>query len=237
MFTEEMNPQTDESHGVFDPKSFLESLFKNREAEIQVIFHNSTNHENITSTQNDDDASDFEYKPDLFFIIGAVSFIIFLVLFWATCKAFQVLKISLNDGIDDTVPVGDQNQQTGDQNVQSAASGHFLTAGMRQFHANLSNATATLRSRTSLKSEDDLPPPYDSEELSAQTTTTPSEAASAGEQQSPPPYHVAISMSEVELNHPVPDSEDETDSKVNLTAKKVMAKLTKVVRSNNHRSQ
>ena len=107
---------------------------------------------------------------------------------------------------------------------------------MRQFHANLSNATATLRSRTSLKSEDDLPPPYDSEELSAQNTT-PSEATSTGDQQSPPPYHVAISMSEVELNQPVPDSEDETDSKVNLTAKKVMAKLTKVVRSNNHRSQ
>ena len=36
-----------------------------------------------------------------------------------------MLKISLSDGIDDTVPV-DQNQQT-DQNVQSAASGHFLT--------------------------------------------------------------------------------------------------------------
>ena len=126
MFAEEMNPQADESHGVFDPKSFLESLFKNREAEIQVIFHNSTNHENTTNTQNDGNTNDLEYKPDLFFVIGAVSFIILLVLLWATCKAFQVLKISLNDGIDDTVPV-DQNQQTGDQNVQSVASGHFLT--------------------------------------------------------------------------------------------------------------
>ena len=109
-----------------------------------------------------------------------------------------------------------------------------LSVGMRQFHANLSNATATLRSRTSLKSEDDLPPPYDSEELTTTQATSPSEAT--GVQQSPPPYHVAISMSEVELHQTVHDSEDETDSKVNLTAK-VMAKLTKAVRSNNHRSQ
>ena len=72
-----------------------------------------------------------------------------------------------------------------------------------------------------------MPPPYDAEEMATEAVR-PQEDAS--DQQSPPPYHVAISMSEVEMP---PDSEDETDSKVNLTAKRVMAKLTKVVRSNN----
>ena len=111
-----------------------------------------------------------------------------------------------------------------------------FAGGLRQFHANLTNVSATLRSRSSLKSEDDLPPPYGSEELTSPSAEQPP-LASTGEdaesQQSPPPYHVAISMSEVELHQEdVTDSEDEPDSKVNLTAKRVMAKLTRVVRAN-----
>ena len=112
-----------------------------------------------------------------------------------------------------------------------------FTGGLRQFHANLTNVSATLRSRSSLKSEDDLPPPYDSEEVTSPSTEPPiaSSTEDAESQQSPPPYHVAISMSEVELHQEevqIPDSEDEPDSKVNLTAKRVMAKLTRVVRAN-----
>ena len=111
-----------------------------------------------------------------------------------------------------------------------------FAGGLRQFHANLTNVSATLRSRSSIKSEDDLPPPYGSEELTSPSAEQPP-LASTGEdaesQQSPPPYHVAISMSEVELHQEeVTDSEDEPDSKVNLTAKRVMAKLTRVVRAN-----
>ena len=38
-----------------------------------------------------------------------------------------MLKISLNDGIDDTVPVGQNNQRSQNQeNVQSVASGQFI---------------------------------------------------------------------------------------------------------------
>ena len=51
--------------------------------------------------------------------------------------------------------------------------------GFRQFQANIS---ATLRSRASIKSEDDLPPPYEAQ-------ISPELA-----QQSPPPYHVAIAI-------------------------------------------
>ena len=95
-------------------------------------------------------------------------------------------------------------------------------SGIRQF-------SATLRSRISLKSEDDLPPPYD-EEAFAQ------EIGQDIEQQSPPPYHVAISMNsenspeincqnqndqdENEIDEDLEISADETDSKVNFAAKK-----------------
>merc|ERR1711976_1087551 len=225
MGSEKMMPEEEQSEPIFDPKSFLETLFRSSEAEIQVIFHNST-HNNTDTVKQESDHDDF--KPDLYFVIGAVSFVLFLVIFWATCKAIQMLKISLDDGIDDTVPVPDRRSPN--ENVQSVASGHFLAGGLRQFHANLTNASATLRSRTSLKSEDDLPPPYDSEELatspSADPQAPPTEDTES--QQSPPPYHVAISMSEVELpQEDIPESEDETDSKVNLTAKRMMAKLTR----------
>ena len=133
-------PPTEESP-TFDPKSFLETLFKTRQAEIEVIFHHhnssanffneTTESDNGHQTGEDDQRGDLEYKPDLYFVIGAVSFILFLVISWATCKAIQVLKISLNDGIDDTVPVPDQSPQS--QNVQSVASGHFL-AGIFNLH-------------------------------------------------------------------------------------------------------
>ena len=98
----------------------------------------------------------------------------------------------------------------------------FKIPGIRQF-------SATLRSRISLKSEDDLPPPYD-EEAFAQ------EIDQGIEQQSPPPYHVAISMNsenspeincqnqndqdENEDDEDLEISTDETDSKVNFAAKK-----------------
>merc|ERR1712008_633721 len=107
------------------------------------------------------------------------------------------------------------------------ASGQFLN-GFRQFQANLANVSATLRSRASIKSEDDLPPPYE-----AQISTDL-------DQQSPPPYHVAIAIemtgdensentnypenSNSDSNYPSSSHEDsevdhdETDSKVNFAA-------------------
>jgi len=108
-------------------------------------------------------------------------------------------------------------------------------SGLRQF-------SATLRSRVSLKSEDDLPPPYDSIIANNEQSTE------TNDQQSPPMYHVAISMTsethnpqQVESNFSTNDNleninsesesdtddrdevlvEDETDSKVNFAAKKV----------------
>ena len=101
-----------------------------------------------------------------------------------------------------------------------------LFSGFRQFQANLANATATLRSRASIKSEDDQPPPYEAQ-ISPQIA-----------QQSPPPYHVAIAMVEdhaqddleqdQDLDQIEQDPEnDETDSKINFAAKKV-ARLSSV---------
>ncbi len=98
-----------------------------------------------------------------------------------------------------------------------------LFLGFRQFQANLANATATLRSRASIKSEDDLPPPYEAQ-------------ISPEAQQSPPPYHIAIAMNDDEegdpddiASFPVADyDDDETDSKVNFAAKKVVVRLSKV---------
>ena len=104
----------------------------------------------------------------------------------------------------------------------------FIFSGFRQFQANIANATATLRSRASIKSEDDLPPPYEaqiSQDLAAA-------------QQSPPPYHIAIEMTDEtqddheHLDDNIPmssgshdedlEDNDETDSKVNFAAKKVV---------------
>ena len=108
--------------------------------------------------------------------------------------------------------------------------------GIRQF-------SATLRSRISLKSEDDLPPPYDAEAFGATNQDNENEEAS------PPPYHVAITMTSENATQPqvlsdeeggeedVEDddddeqeiSADETDSKVNFAAKKVRTpKLPKI---------
>ena len=103
-------------------------------------------------------------------------------------------------------------------------------SGLRQF-------SATLRSRVSLKSEDDLPPPYDS------IIANNDQSNEANDQQSPPMYHVAISMTSethnpqqaesnsindnLEENDSESDTddrvldEDETDSKVNFAARKV----------------
>lgn len=70
----------------------------------------------------------------------------------------------------------------------------FHFAGFRQFQANIANATATLRSRTSIKSEDDLPPPYEAQI------------------ESPPPYHVAISSMTNSENPDQITTLDETDT-------------------------
>ena len=110
----------------FDPKSFLESLFPNGgEAEIEVLLNNSNSTGNNSTVEDidqqhgdDHDAGhkNYDYKPDVYFVIGAVSFIIFVILCLAIYKAIVMIKISLNDGIDDTVPVESQqrnNDQTG----------------------------------------------------------------------------------------------------------------------------
>ena len=78
--------------------------------------------------EKDESEIDYKYKPDVYFVIGAVSFIILLVLCVAIYKAFVMLKISLNDGIDDTVPVENNrnNQRQNQENIQSVASGQFL---------------------------------------------------------------------------------------------------------------
>ena len=80
-----------------------------------------------------------------------------------------------------------------------------------------------MRSRTSIKSEDDLPPPYEAQ-------VNPELA-----QQSPPPYHVAISMVDQENIQEndenieaCGDDQDETDSKVNFAKKKIVVRLSKV---------
>ena len=102
MFTPSQESEGSED---FDPKTFLESLFKGQEADIRVIFHNNTRNET-----GEIDNNRYNYKPDVYFVIGAVSFIILLILALAIYKAVVMLKISLNDGIDDTVPVENESQ-------------------------------------------------------------------------------------------------------------------------------
>ena len=104
----------------------------------------------------------------------------------------------------------------------------------------MANVSATLRSRASIKSEDDLPPPYEAQ-------ISPDRAQQL--QQSPPPYHVAIAIEMTneensdnnhdqnpdnmnsDSNYPNSSREDseadhdETDSKVNFAAKKVPVRL------------
>ena len=47
--SKETMENTTSKPSIFDPKSFLESLFNSREAEIEVLLHNSTSHfQNIT---------------------------------------------------------------------------------------------------------------------------------------------------------------------------------------------
>ena len=91
---------------------------------ILSIYSFFRNHEK----EKDESEIDYKYKPDVYFVIGAVSFIILLVLCVAIYKAFVMLKISLNDGIDDTVPVENNrnNQRQNQENIQSVASGQFL---------------------------------------------------------------------------------------------------------------
>ena len=92
---------------------------------FQAFFLNSRHHG--SENESDNNEIEYKYKPDVYFVVGAVSFIILLVLCVAIYKAFVMLKISLNDGIDDTVPVGQNNQRSQNQeNVQSVASGQFI---------------------------------------------------------------------------------------------------------------
>lgn len=252
MENESGNTSEEEINNLFDPKIFIESLFKTRDAEIELILNTTTTTTttanftkllNSDTTNNDKDidhqnADHLDYTLDVYLLIGAVSFVIFVILSVAMCKAITMLKISLQDGADDTVPVPAeqlQNQQRAmgpEMVTQSVASGYLLN-GIRQF-------SATLRSRISLKSEDDLPPPYD-EEAFGTTTNQDNE----NEEASPPPYHVAITMTSENATQPqvlsdeevVEDedddeqeiSADETDSKVNFAAKKVRTpKLPKI---------
>lgn len=252
---------SEEEINLFDPKIFIESLFKTREAEIELILNTTTttttsttanftkilNSDTTNNNDKDIDQKDhLDYTLDVYLLIGAVSFVIFVILSVAMCKAITMLKISLQDGADDTVPVPAEQLQNQEQQqatrpelvTQSVASGYLLN-GIRQF-------SATLRSRISLKSEDDLPPPYDAEAFGI-TTNQDNE----NEEASPPPYHVAITMTSENATQPqvltdeegeeeVEDeddddddeqeiSADETDSKVNFAAKKVRTpKLPKI---------
>ena len=106
-------------------------LALNYKSKILSIYPFFRNHEK----ENDESEIDYKYKPDVYFVIGAVSFIILLVLCVAIYKAFVMLKISLNDGIDDTVPVENNrnNQRQNQENIQSVASGQFLNGK----HSNL----------------------------------------------------------------------------------------------------
>ena len=91
---------------------------------FQAIILNSRHHG--SENESDNNEIEYKYKPDVYFVVGAVSFIILLVLCVAIYKAFVMLKISLNDGIDDTVPVGQNDQRQNQENVQSVASGQFI---------------------------------------------------------------------------------------------------------------
>ena len=160
MMFNEMEDEIDETSSsstktFFDPKIFIESLFKTREAEIQVIL-NGTTAANFTTTTftnlseddvanaNDDnsDKRQVDYTPDVYFLIGAVSFIIFVILCLAMYKGIIILKTSLRDSFDDTVPVpgGDlERQQQPHQNpqqqrpelVQSVASGYLFNGNVQ----------------------------------------------------------------------------------------------------------
>ena len=160
MFNEMTEDEIDETSSsstktsFFDPKIFIESLFKTRQAEIQVIL-NGTTAANFTTTTftnlsseddvdvantNDDDSDkrQVDYTPDVYFLIGAVSFIIFVILCLAMYKGIIILKTSLRDSFDDTVPVPGgvdlERQQQPHQNsqqqrpelVQSVASGYLF---------------------------------------------------------------------------------------------------------------
>ena len=100
---EETDVKTEETT-YFDPKIFIESLFKTREAEIEVIL-NGTSTTNFTSLsddsienqKNDEENKNIDYTPDVYFLIGAVSFIIVVILCLAMYKAVVMLKTSLRD--------------------------------------------------------------------------------------------------------------------------------------------
>ena len=139
---------SDEEINLFDPKIFIESLFKTRDAEIELILNTTTTTTttaNFTKLLNSDTTNDNEkdidhpnsdhldYTLDVYLLIGAVSFVIFVILSVAMCKAINMLKISLQDGADDTVPVPaeqlpNQQRATGppEMGTQSVASGYLL---------------------------------------------------------------------------------------------------------------
>ena len=147
---------SEEEINLFDPKVFIESLFKTRDAEIELILNTTTttttttanftkllnSDTNTANTNNDKDIDDkngadhLDYTLDVYLLIGAVSFVIFVILSIAMGKAINMLKISLQDGADDTVPVPAeqlQNQENQQQHgtrpemvTQSVASGYLL---------------------------------------------------------------------------------------------------------------
>ena len=146
MENESGNTSEEEINNLFDPKIFIESLFKTRDAEIELILNTTTTTTttanftkllNSDTTNNDKDidhqnADHLDYTLDVYLLIGAVSFVIFVILSVAMCKAITMLKISLQDGADDTVPVPAeqlQNQQRAmgpEMVTQSVASGYLL---------------------------------------------------------------------------------------------------------------
>ena len=144
---------SEEEINLFDPKVFIESLFKTRDAEIELILNTTTttttttanftkllnSDTNTANNNNDKDIDDkngadhLDYTLDVYLLIGAVSFVIFVILSVAMCKAINMLKISLQDGADDTVPVPaeqlpNQQRATGppEMGTQSVASGYLL---------------------------------------------------------------------------------------------------------------
>ena len=134
---EETDVKTEEAT-YFDPKIFIESLFKTREAEIEVILNgtSTTNFTNLSddsieNQKNDKHDKNIDYTPDVYLLIGAVSFIIVVILCLAMYKAVEMLKTSLRDSYDDTIPqpneppANNQDQQRPEV-VQSVASGYFL---------------------------------------------------------------------------------------------------------------
>lgn len=225
-----------------DPKRLLENFLLDvprTEAELTIILNSSS----VDLPEEQDDTFDMLDSEDdsskkmpsdiyLVLVIVSISLIVLTLLGYAIYKALVMLKVSLNDGRDDSVPVPPpppppatvsqnvsnvpnvQQRQQNDPNNRTnrtqpgMGQSHFnFLQGIRYFQAPV--ISSTLRSRASIKSEDDRPPPYEEQV----------QDESVHHQQSPPPYHVAIKMlgQESDVTGHEDDitaiSEDETDSK------------------------